>query len=48
MTQFSWPVALLAVITLLAGAIVGDALRSGLGVSRTADMGVYYVTNTGR
>ncbi len=28
MTQSTWPVAVLALITLLAGAIVGDALRA--------------------
>jgi hypothetical protein len=28
MNQFSWPVVVLAAITMLAGAIVGDALRA--------------------
>jgi hypothetical protein len=28
MNQFSWPVWVLALITMLAGAVVGDALRA--------------------
>jgi hypothetical protein len=33
MKDFSWPVLLLAVIMLFAGAIVGDALRASAGGS---------------
>jgi hypothetical protein len=46
--NISWPVAVLAVITLLAGAVVGDALRSAMGLHQTADAGVYYATNSGK
>jgi hypothetical protein len=45
MNQFSWPVMVLAVVTLLAGAVVGDALRSAVGAGKTADAGVYYAVN---
>ncbi len=31
MNQFSWPVWVLAFVTLLAGAVVGDALRASAG-----------------
>jgi len=45
MNQFSWPVLALAVVTLLAGAIVGDALRAGLAGGRV-DGGTVYETAT--
>jgi hypothetical protein len=31
MQGFSWPVAVLAIVTMLAGAVVGDALRAAAG-----------------
>jgi hypothetical protein len=33
MNQFSWPVLVLAAVTMLAGAVVGDALRASAGGS---------------
>jgi hypothetical protein len=35
MQGFSWPVAVLAIVTMLAGAVVGDALRAAAGGSAT-------------
>jgi hypothetical protein len=40
MRDVSWPTVVLAVLFLMAGAVVGDALRSGGGGSAQADMGV--------
>jgi len=48
MKEFSWPVVVLAAIFLVAGAVVGDALRSAMGGGRTADAGVYDVVTSGR
>jgi hypothetical protein len=35
MQGFSWPVAVLALVTMLAGAVVGDALRAAAGGAAT-------------
>jgi hypothetical protein len=43
MNQFSWPVAVLAVVTMLAGAVVGDALRAAAG---GAAAGTFTMANT--
>jgi hypothetical protein len=45
MNEFSWPVLVLAVITMVAGAVVGDALRAAAGGS-SAQTGVIVIANT--
>jgi hypothetical protein len=40
MTQFSWPVVVLALVTMLAGAVVGDALRAAAGGSAAGQFSV--------
>jgi len=45
MKQFSWPVLVLAAITMLAGAIVGDALRASSSGSAAAG-GMLVLANT--
>ena len=37
MRDFSWPVLALAVVLLLAGAVVGEALRSGTSATAVPD-----------
>ncbi|MEJ0045416.1 MAG: hypothetical protein WDN04_04175 [Rhodospirillales bacterium] len=46
MTHFSWPVAVLALVTMLAGAVVGDALRAAAGGSASQPGGGFTVANT--
>jgi len=38
MNQFSWPVAVLVLVTMLAGAVVGDALRAAAGGAATGQL----------
>jgi len=45
MNQFSWPVVVLAVVTMLAGAVVGEALRASAGGSAVPG-GVIVMANT--
>ena len=44
MQQFSWPVLALALVTLVAGAVVGDALRAA-GSGGAADGSVYVASS---
>lgn len=47
MKEFSWPVLVLALITMLAGAVVGEALRSATGDAAAQEAGGgVYVQNT--
>jgi hypothetical protein len=43
MNQISWPVAALALVTMLAGAVVGDALRAAAGGSASPQGGSGFV-----
>ncbi len=47
MQQFSWPVLALALVTLIAGAVVGDALRA-VGSGGGADGSVYVASSVKR
>jgi putative Mn2+ efflux pump MntP len=46
MSEFSWPVLVLAVILLLAGAVVGDALRAAAGGNAAQLGGVVMVAGS--
>ncbi len=45
MNQFSWPVLVLAAVTMLAGAVVGEALRASAG-GNVVPGGIIVMANT--